>query len=186
MTGWMPTFLVKQGLTVTRSLAYNTAMMAGFATGTLVVVLLADRLGRRWGIVAFGVICAILGSIYPFLTSPSLVMVCGFLLTAGVAVFLTLGLGASPELFPTEYRFRGTGVAQTAGRAGLIASPFIILALFEAYGIGGVIGAIAGMYTAVALLFAIFGIETNQQSLEALEPEADASHGAHLMPNATA
>lgn len=173
MTGWMPTFLVKQGLTVTKSLAYNTTMMAGFAFGSLMVVLLADRLGRRWGIVTFGVICASLGSIYPFLTSPPLIMACGFLLTAGASIFLTLGSGTAPELFPTEYRFRGAGVAQMFGRAGLIASPFIILALFDRYGIEGVIGAIAVMYLSVALLFAVFGIETNQQSLEALEPEPE-------------
>jgi putative MFS transporter len=157
-------------------------MMAGFAAGTLVVVLLGDRFGRRWGIVAFGLICAVLGSIYPFLTEPSMVMVCGFMLTAGAAVFLTLGLGTAPELFPTEYRFRGSGVAQTVGRAGLIASPFIVLTLFERGGIGGVIGALTGMYIAVALLFALFGIETNQQSLEALRPEATPSLDPSVVP----
>lgn len=184
MTGWMPTFLVKQGLTVTKSLGYNTAMMAGFAVGSLLVVLLGDRLGRRWGIVVFGVICAILGSTYPFLTVPASVMVCGFLLTAGASVFLTLGLGAAPELFPTDYRFRGAGVAQMVGRAGLIASPFIILALFDRYGIKGVIGALAGMYILVALLFALFGIDTNQQPLEALEPEVTPSVDPGAMPSA--
>jgi putative MFS transporter len=182
MTGWMPTFLVKQGMTVTKSLAYNTTMMAGFAAGSLLVVLVADRLGRRRGIVLFGVLCAILGSIYPTLTSPGLIMFCGFLLTGGASVFLTLGLGGTPELFPTEYRFRGGGVAQTMGRAGLIASPFIILTLFDNYGINGVIGAIAGMYLTVALLFALAGIETNQQSLEALEPEATPDLEAGAMP----
>ena len=182
MTGWMPTFLVSQGLTITKSLAYNTIMMAGFAVGSLIVVLIADRLGRRWGIVVFGIACAVLGSIYPFLTAPGLIMLCGFLLTAGASVFLTLGSGAAPELFPTEYRFRGSGVAQMVGRAGLIASPFIVLTLFDKYGIGGVIGGIAGMYVVVALIFAVIGIETNQQSLEALEPDATPDPEAGAMP----
>jgi putative MFS transporter len=181
MTGWMPTFLVKQGLTVTKSLAYNTAMMAGFATGSLMVVLLADRLGRRWGIVIFGFICATFGSIYPFLTSPPLIMICGFLLTAGASVFLSLGSGIAPEFFPTEYRFRGSAVAQTFGRAGLIASPFIVLALFNRYGVEGVISAIAGMYITVALIFAAFGVETNQRPLEALEPEDMPTTGPSAM-----
>lgn len=183
MTGWMPTFLVKQGLTITKSLTYNTVMMAGFAIGTLIVVVTADRLGRRWGIVVFGVVCAVLASIYPFLTSASLVMICGFLLTAGAAIFLTLGLGGTPELFPTEYRFRGAGVAQMAGRIGLIVSPFIILTLFDRYGIGGVIGGIAGMYLVVALLFAVAGVETNRKSLEALEPGAIPDHRSDAIVN---
>jgi len=182
MTGWMPTFLVKQGMTVTKSLAYNSTMMAGFAFGTLLVTFLADRVGRRWGIVLFGIVCAALGSLYPFMTAPALIVLCGFLLTAGVAVFLTMALGGTPELFPTEYRFRGGGLAQTVGRGVLIASPFIVLTLFDSYGIKGVIGTIAGMYVVVALLMAVAGIETNQKSLEAIEPGAMVDEPPVAMP----
>jgi putative MFS transporter len=56
------------------------------------------------------------------------------------------------------------------GRGGLIISPFIVLALFDSSGIGGAIGTISGIY--LALLMAAFGVETNRQSLEALEPDA--------------
>ena len=56
--------------------------------------------------------------------------------------------------------------------------------LFDRYAIGGVIGAIAGMYIAVAVIFAIFGIETNQQSLEALEPEATPDLDPSVVPRA--
>ena len=131
LTGWMPTFFVQQGMSVTKSLGFNTAMMAGFLAGPLICALLSDRIGRRWGIVVFGIICASLGAIYPFLEAPVAVIICGFLLVSAVAVFLTLGLGGTPELFPTEYRFRGGGLAQMIGRAGLIVSPFIVLYLFE-------------------------------------------------------
>jgi len=173
LTGWMPTFFVQQGMSVTKSLGFNTAMMAGFLAGPLVCALLSDRIGRRWGIVVFGMICASLGAIYPFLEAPVAVIVCGFLLVSAVAVFLTLGLGGTPELFPTEYRFRGGGLAQMVGRAGLIVSPFIVLYLFENFGITGVVGAISGLYLIVALIMAIAGLETNKQSLEDLEPDAE-------------
>ena len=173
LTGWMPTFFVQQGMSVTKSLGFNTAMMAGFLAGPLICALLSDRIGRRWGIVVFGIICAALGAIYPFLEAPVAVIVCGFLLVSAVAVFLTLGLGGTPELFPTEYRFRGGGLAQMVGRAGLIVSPFIVLYLFENFGITGVVGAISGLYLIVALIMAIAGLETNKQSLEDLEPDAE-------------
>ena len=181
LTGWMPTFFVSQGMTVTKSLAFTSAMMAGWIIGPVICIFLADRVGRRWGIVAFGVLCTILGTIYPLLTTPTAIILCGMLLVSAVSIFLTLGLGGTPELFPTEYRFRGGGLAQMAGRAGLIISPFVILTLFQNYGISGVIVTIAGMYLAVALLTAIAGIETNQQPLEALEPqpiERGTRHGA--------
>lgn len=183
MTGWMPTFFVKQGMSVTHSLSFNAAMMAGFPTGTLLCVFFSDRLGRRWGIVVFGILCAALGAIYPFLSSSAAIVVCGFLLTAAVAVFLTLALGGTPELFPTEYRFRGAGLAQMVGRAGLIISPLIVLTLFDKFGIGGVVGALSGVYLLVSLLFAMAGIDTNQRSLEALEPEPTPKTQSDAMPH---
>jgi putative MFS transporter len=172
LTGWMPTFFVKQGLSVTKSLGFNAAMMGGWIAGPLLCALIADRIGRRWGIVLFGVVCASFAATYPFLTSDVAIITCGFLLVSAVAVFLTLASGCSPEMFPTEYRFRGGGLAQMVGRANLIVSPIVVLALFNNYGIGGVIGTIAGLYLTVALVMGLAGIETNRQSLEALEPEA--------------
>lgn len=138
LTGWMPTFFAKQGLSVTKSLGFNAAMMGGWLAVPLVCAAIADRIGRRWGIVLFGVICACFGAIYPFLASDILIMVGGFLLVSAVAVFLTLASGCGPEMFPAEYRFRGAGLAQMVGRGNLIISPVSVLTLFNAYGINGV------------------------------------------------
>ncbi|CAN7797522.1 MFS transporter [Paraburkholderia hospita] len=179
LTGWMPTFFVKQGMSVTHSLGFSAAMMGGWIAGPLFLSYISDRIGRRTAIVMFAVFCACLGAIYPYLTSSVMIVLCGFLLVSAVAIFLTLGLGMTPELFPTEYRFRGGGVAQMFGRLGLIGSPFIVLELFNRFGITGVVFAISGAYLFIAFLIVVAGIETSQQSLEALEPEESAdTHGA--------
>ena len=103
-------------------------------------------------------------------------MFCGFLLVSMMSLFLALGLGGyTPELFPTAYRFRGSGLAQMAGRAGLIATPYGVLLLFGNYGIASVVGAVATMYVTLVVIIAIAGIETNQKSLEALAPGAIAA-----------
>ena len=173
VTGWMPTFFVSQGMSVSRSLGFNAAIMAGFLAGPLLCAVIGDRLSRRRVIVIFGVLCAVFGAIYPFLAAPELIIGFGFLLVSAIASFLILGLGTAPELFATAYRFRGGGVAQTAGRLGVIASPAVILALFDAYGIGGVIGAISGMYLIVTFLIAVVDIDsTPTESIEGPEPEA--------------
>ena len=175
----MPTFFVKQGMSVTHSLGFSAAMMGGWIAGPLFLSYISDRIGRRMAIVMFAVFCACLGAIYPYLTSSVMIVLCGFLLVSAVAIFLTLGLGMTPELFPTEYRFRGGGVAQMFGRLGLIGSPFIVLELFNRFGITGVVFAISGAYLFIAFLIVVAGIETSQQSLEALEPEESAdTHGA--------
>jgi putative MFS transporter len=114
-----------------------------------------------------------MGSIYPFLAAPVPIMLCGFLLVSCMSLFLALGLGGyTPELFPTAYRFRGSGIAQMTGRAALIATPYAVVPLFDTYGIAGVVGTIAAMYLALVVFIAIAGIETNQRSLEALAPDA--------------
>jgi putative MFS transporter len=172
-TAWIPSFFVKQGFSVTRSLGFTAAMTAGTLAGPALAVLLADRIGRRRGIMLAGVACAAIGSIYPFLVMPVPIMLCGFLLVSAMSLFLALGLGGyTPELFPTAYRFRGSGIAQMAGRAALIATPYAVVPLFATYGIGGVVGTIAGMYLTLVVIIAFAGIETNQRSLESLAPGA--------------
>ncbi|MFM0490046.1 MFS transporter [Paraburkholderia graminis] len=185
LTGWMPTFFVKQGMSVTHSLGFTAAMMAGWIAGPLFLSYISDRIGRRTAIVMFAALCACLGAIYPNLTSSTAIVICGFLLVSAVAIFLTLGLGMTPELFPTEYRFRGGGVAQMFGRLGLIGSPFIVLELFSRYGITGVVFAISGAYIFIAILVVVAGIETNQQSLEALEPDEIADAHAAIPQTAS-
>jgi putative MFS transporter len=174
-TAWIPSFFVREGLSVTRSLGFTTAMTAGTIAGPLIGVLIADRIGRRQGIMAAGLGCSFIGAIYPFLTAPIPIMVCGFLLVSCMSLFLALGLGGyTPELFPTAYRFRGSGLAQMAGRGALIGTPYIVLTLFSAFGIAGVVAMIATLYFTLVLIVAVAGVETNQKSLEDLAPEAAA------------
>jgi putative MFS transporter len=183
LTAWLPTFFVKGGMSVSHSLLSSAAMMSGWIFGPVILIFLSDRLGRRWGLVLFGVVCGTFAIAYPFFTSSSLIIVCGCLLVTAVSIFSSLALGTGPELFPTEYRFRGGGFAQMIGRIGLIGSPFIIMGLFNQYGISGVVYTIAGLYIGVALIMAVAGIETNQRSLEALAPDASDDPQAAEVPH---
>jgi putative MFS transporter len=175
ITGWMPTFFVKQGLTVSKSLGFNAAIMSGYVVGPLLCALLADRLGRRTSITLFGTLAAIFAAIYPFMTAPPLIMTVGFVLVAMAASFLTLCLGTVPEFFPTLFRFRGGGITQTVGRLCLIFSPFIVLALYNSFGIVGVILTVSGMYLAVTLLYAIARVDTSREALAQLAQNAEGS-----------
>jgi putative MFS transporter len=170
-TSWIPTFFIKQGFTVTRSLAFNAAMSGGAVAGPLLGFWLADKIGRRKGLVCVAGAGAVIGAIYPFLGSVPAIVVCGFLLVAVMNLAITFGLACyTPELFPTEYRFRGSGLAQMMGRGGLIFTPYLVVPLFATWGVGGVVLVLSGMYFMLAVSVALFGIETNQKSLEALAP----------------
>ncbi|WP_138445483.1 MFS transporter [Sinomonas susongensis] len=177
LTGWMPTFFVKQGMTVSSSLGFNAAIMAGWVVGPFVCVFITDRLGRRSTLIGFGILAAIFAGIYPFMKEPGLVIAIGFLLVSVVASFLVLGLGTTPEFFPTAFRFRGGGFAQTVGRVSLIFSPFVVLWLFNSYGIVGVILTVSGMYVLMTVLNAVAGVDTSREALAEIAPPGDESDG---------
>jgi MFS transporter, putative metabolite:H+ symporter len=70
-------------------------------------------------------------------------------------------------------RMRGAGFCNTAGRLMTILTPQLVVPLFAAFGVAGVI-ALAGALLAIqAVLVAWLGIETKAKPLEALVPEAN-------------
>lgn len=79
-----------------------------------------------------------LGWIYVNLRDTAAIIFVGFCLVTAIYTITTLGLfGFIPELFPTEVRLRGTGVAGTCGRAASIATPYLALLLNERFGVSG-------------------------------------------------
>src|ERR1700722_6705824 len=63
---WVPSFLVKQGLSVSASLGYTTFMSLGGPVGAFLGFLLSDRLGRKRGIVIVSLVAAALGTAYAY------------------------------------------------------------------------------------------------------------------------
>ncbi|MDR5881544.1 MFS transporter [Caballeronia sp. LZ032] len=166
---WIPTFLVKEGHTISSSLGLTAIMFAGGPVGSLIAFLLTERIGRKWGIVAFSLICAALGVGYPFAQSEVVIAVLGFAITACLYVLSSFTIASYvPELFPTALRLRGTGLANTIGRAVSIALPYAVAAAYAGTGIAGVLTLIVGTLLAQALIVGMFGPETKNRSLEAI------------------
>lgn len=168
---WVPTFLVKQGLTINATLGYTTLMSLGGPVGAFAGYLLADRIGRKRGIVVVSCVAAILGIAYASAGSIEIVTIVGFALF--VAIFLLVSLAIAsyvPELFPTEYRLRGTGVCNTFGRLASIFVPYVVVALFGAGGLVYVLSLLIGLLALQAVIVAVLGVETNRHSLEELAP----------------
>jgi MFS transporter, putative metabolite:H+ symporter len=176
-SSWVPTFFVSQGLSVSRSLSFTTVMTIGAIVGPLTGLLVSDRIGRRRGLMIAALCCGVVGLVYSQQHTALGIVACGFLLVTGMTLMISFGVGAyTAELFPTEYRFRGGGLAQMTGRVAVILSPYAVLSVFHAYGVSVVVAVIALLYLALALGIALFGIETNQVSLEAITPPAEMVH----------
>ncbi|MGH8779982.1 MFS transporter [Paraburkholderia sp.] len=170
---WIPTFLVKQGHSVSSSLGLTAVMFAGGPIGSLIAFALAERVGRKWGTVIFSLICAAFGVAYPFAQSATAITALGFAITACIYVLSSFSVASYvPELFPTALRLRGAGLANTVGRGVSILVPYAVAAAYTGLGIAGVLALIVGTLLVQALIVGVLGTETKHRSLEDLAVEA--------------
>ncbi|HEV1999489.1 MAG TPA: MFS transporter [Xanthobacteraceae bacterium] len=180
---WLPTFFVQQGLTVTRSFAYTLVIILGSPIGCAIGAFGADYFGRRRSIIGASLATIVLGIIYPFVSAPALLLTVGFLLIVAIYVQVAILFGVyTPELFPTEIRLRANGICNTIGRAATIFSPFAVIALFQGYGVRGVLSLMIGLLVIQIVVVYGWGVEPNQQSLEALERESGDGSGKAPRP----
>ncbi len=167
---WLPSFFVKQGLSITQSLNYTLVIISGSLIGCALGAFSADRLGRKFTIIGGSVWCIILGAIYPFMQQPEAVLGVGFVLIVGIYVLTAILYGVyTSELFPTEVRLRANGICNMFGRGATVVTPLLVVALFTTYGLVGVLAMMIGLLVIQIVVVAVWGIEPAKRRLEELE-----------------
>jgi putative MFS transporter len=167
---WLPSFFVHEGMSVVNSFNYSLVIALGAPIGSLIGGLTADYWGRKPTIIGSSALSIVFGGIYPFIRNPQELMLVGFVLMIPIYVLVAVLFAIYvPELFPTEVRLRASGICNTFGRGATIVTPFVALALFKAYGIGGVLSVmIVGLLVQIVVV-AFFGVEPRMRRLEELE-----------------
>ncbi|MDE1989352.1 MAG: MFS transporter [Betaproteobacteria bacterium] len=164
---WLPTFFVKQGLTIATSFQYSMLMSIGAPIGSAIGALSSDVWGRKPTIAISSLLAIVFGFIYPFVNDPVLLPMVGFALTVPIYVLVALLFGIYiPELFPTEVRLRASGICNTFGRGATIGTPFLVVWLFSNYGIRGVLALMIGLLLTLIVVVLKFGVESGKRSLE--------------------
>ena len=170
---FLPQFFLRQGLTITQSLGYTVVLAVGSLVGCTVGAYTADVIGRRWSIIGASIVTIVTGWTYVNFNAasdPAIVLSVGFVLIVAIYVQTALLFGVyTPELFPTEIRLRANGICNTLGRAATVVSPFVVGWLFQNYKLPGVIGLMIGLVVIQIVVVYAWGVEPNQQPLEALE-----------------
>ena len=167
---WLPVFFIKQGLSVATSFGYSLLMALGAPVGSAIGALTADRWGRKPTIIGASLLTVVLGAIYPTISDPLLLPAVGFALTVPIYVLVALLFGIYiPELFPTEVRMRASGIVNTLGRGATIVTPFLVVMLFEARGVAGVMSLMIGLLVVQIVTVWALGIEPRHRSLEELK-----------------
>jgi len=177
---WIPTFLVKQGFSISDSLGLTALMFAGGPVGSLIAMALSERLGRKWGIVLFSLLGIPIGAAYALAQSHVLLVLAGFTITALIYVLSSFSVATYvPELFPTRLRLRGAGLCNAVGRGVNILVPYAVAAIFGDFGIIGVVTLTGATLLLQALIVGAIGVETRQRSLEQI---GDAGNGTVAEP----
>jgi MFS transporter, putative metabolite:H+ symporter len=172
---WLPTFLVGKGQTMVQSLGFTTLMSFGSIVGSLIAVAISDKVSRRTSMVVSGLLILLFGALYPNAEGAVALAVTGFLLVTSIYVLTAIGLFLYvPELFPTAYRLRGTGFAGMCARAASMATPFLTVALFQRFGLEGVLAMVGSVLALMMIAILAVRIETRGASLDeiAQTPEA--------------
>lgn len=74
---FVPTFFVKAGLSVVKSLSFTTIMTLGGPVGGVIAFLVVDRIGRKATLIASALIAAV-GCFYPYVGNGLLITAVGF------------------------------------------------------------------------------------------------------------
>jgi len=169
---WIPSLLVKQGMTTTKSFGYSIIIYLAQIPGYYSAAFATERLDRKWTIVLYMLLGGASAYLMSMAGSDASITIAGFLLSffmngtyAGIYVY-------TPELYPTAFRATGMGVASAFGRLGGLSAPIVIGYTFRQIGFGGVFLITTIVLAIGALAVGLFGISTAGKSLEQITAEA--------------
>jgi len=163
---WLPSLLAAQGASVTKSLAWSFIIAFAYPVAPFLFSGLADRVERKWQIVAAALGTAGLGLLFGRASGPVA------LIALGVAITLSNNLLSfafhtyQAELFPTRLRARAVGFVYSWSRLSTVFTSFMIAFFLREGGTRGVVAFIAAAMGVVVLTIAVFGPRTGGIGLE--------------------
>jgi len=164
---WVPTLLVEKGITVTKSLQYSFIVAFAYPIAPLLAASFADRFERKWIICGACVAIIVFGLLFAQLTLPTLLILCGVLLTAANMTMSYAYHAYQTEVFPTSVRARASGLVYSMSRVSAMFSGFIVAYMLREGGISGVFGLITTAMVVVIVTIATFGPDVRGKPLDA-------------------
>jgi len=170
--GWLPNILADRGFTITKSLTFTFGMQLSFPLSSLFMMYSLERFGRiRTAVTAF-VLAVIMSIAFFYSRSDTMVLVVGFWMNFFIQLAGNSMQIFTSEVFPTNARASGFGMAQSGGRVGAAVS-FPVIGLLSTYGLGYVMTGIAVMMAIAAVAVTQIGTETRGRSLDEIAPPTD-------------
>ena len=167
-SNWVPTLLIKQGISVTQSLQYTFIIAIAAPFGPLLASALGDKVERKWLIVAAAFAIAVFGLAFGQTTAAIPLIGLGVMLTLSNNILSFAFHGYQPELYPTRIRALAVGFVYSWSRLSVVFSAFAIAYCLQWFGVAGVFTLIAGSMLVVMLAIGLLGPKTTNLSLETI------------------
>ena len=163
---WVPTLLIKQGITVTTSLMYSSIIAVAAPVGPMIGLWMADKFERRTVIVAAAAAIVVCGLMFSQVSGGMLLITMGVGLTLANNIMSYSFHAYQTELFPTGIRARAVGFVYSWSRLSAIFTSFLIAGLLRKFGTTGVFVFIALAMLIVMLVIGFMGPRTRDLALE--------------------
>jgi MFS transporter, putative metabolite:H+ symporter len=162
---WVPTLLIARGINITHGLQYAFIIAISQPAGPLLGSYVADRIERKYQIIAGLAGMAVLMAAFAFATSAAALIAIGIAFTLCANVMSYAYHGYQAELFPTRIRSRAVGFVYSWSRIAAAFSGLITGSLLATGGVPAVAVFIGGAMIVGIGVIGIFGPTTNGLAL---------------------
>jgi putative MFS transporter len=167
-SNWLPSVLEARGVNLKNSFGYSACIALAYPLAPLVFYRVADKVERKWQVVAGALGAAAFGMLFAFQSTAALWIVFGILVTVSNNL-MSYGYHAyQSELFPTRVRARAVGFVYSFSRLSAVLSSYLIAFLLQTGGVVSVFVLISGALVLVAVIIGVFGPSTRGRALEAI------------------
>lgn len=163
---WIPTLLIKQGITVTTSLMYASIIALAAPIGPLLGMLIADKFERKTVIIAMAGMNVVCGLMFSQARETVLLISLGVCLVLAGNIISFSYHAYQAELFPTSIRARAVGFVYSWSRLSAMFSAFVIAWFLKDFGVNGVFVFISGAMLIVICAIGLLGPRTRDVALE--------------------
>jgi putative MFS transporter len=167
---WLPSMMADRGMTITRSLTYTLGMQLAFPCASIFMMFALERIGRKITSIAAFVLAGVFAVGFVNAGTDTILLMVGFCM-----IFFIQLAGNSmqifcSEVFPTNARASGFGLAQGVGRLGAAAMIPLIPWIQKGYGIDTVFAFVALLLIVAASTVTMIGPETRGMALDDIAP----------------
>ena len=163
---WVPTLLVKQGITLTTSLLYSSIIAISAPVGPLIGLVIGDKYERKSVIVATAAAIMVCGLAFSQISSGMLLIAMGVGITLASNIMSYSFHAYQTELFPTNIRSSAVGFVYSWSRFSAIFTSFLIAGVLKSFGTTGVFVFIAAAMLIVMAVIGWMGPRTRDLALE--------------------